>query len=280
MARSPKSAGAPAATKSPRAGAPPDPELGGKGERDQGVQVLARAAEMLRLLKVNPAGLTQAEIASHLSLARTTVHRIVNALSDEGLLEPSGSGSRLRLGHEIIHMAEAARNGLVTEIHPLLQSLSDEIGETVDLSVLERAQLTFVDQVVAPQRLRLVSVIGANFPLHCTANGKAILAALPTRTLDRLLGDRLPAFTPNTITSPDVLRRELDQIRTQGVAMDQEEHTVGICAVGVAMRGSPLGHAALSVPIPAQRFADKREVATKALLRTAARAEIVWRGEA
>ncbi|HEX7759374.1 MAG TPA: IclR family transcriptional regulator [Caulobacteraceae bacterium] len=266
--------------KGPRPLPSPETESGGKGERDQGVQVLARAAEMLRLLKVNPAGLTQAEIAGHLGLARTTVHRILNALADEGLVEPSGSGSRHRLGHEIIYMAEAVRSGLVTEIHPLLQNLSDEIHETVDLSVLERAQLTFIDQVVAPQRLRLVGVIGANFPLYCTANGKAILASLPPRTLDRMLPSRLEALTPNTITSPDALRRELDQVRKRGVAIDREEHSEGICAVGVALLGSPLGQAALSVPIPAQRFEEKREIAIEALLRTAKLADAIWRGDA
>jgi len=248
-----------------------------KPDRDGGVQVLARAAEILRLLKLAPGGMTQAEMAASLGLARTTIHRILSALAAEGLVEPGGAGSRFRLGAEILRMAEAARSALVTEIHPLLQALSRELDETVDLSVLERSQVTFIDQVVAAQRLRTVSVIGASFPLHCTANGKALLAAMSERDLERALPDELGAMTPNTITSLSALRQELDRIRAAGVAFDLEEHSLGIRAVGMALTNSPVGQAAISIPMPAQRFEQKKEAALAAMRRTISQIDAVWR---
>ena len=238
-------------------------------EREPGVQVLSRAAEILRLLKQSPGGLSQADIAHSVGLARTTVHRILNALADEGFVQPSGRSNRYRLGSEILRMADAARSSLITEIHPYLEQLSRDIDETVDFSVLDRSHMTFIDQVVSPQRLRAVSAVGTSFPLHCTANGKAVLATLGAAEGAKLLPDTLAAFTTNTITRADKLQDELKRVREQGFARDLEEHSLGICAVGVSLHGTPLGYAAISVPMPAQRFAEKEKSAVIGLNRTA-----------
>jgi DNA-binding IclR family transcriptional regulator len=255
------------------------PKGGAKEEREPGVQVLTRAIEILRLLKSAPGGLSQAELAVQIGLARTTVHRIVNALLGEGMIEVRGGSSRYRIGAEILRMAEAARSALVTDVHPRLQSLSREIDETVDLSVLDRANVTFIDQVVALQRLRAVSVVGASFPSHCTAPGKAMLSTLSTAEVNRLLPEQLARLTPHTINSLSSLHAELEQVRASGVAFDREEHTLGIAAVGVAVRGTPLGLVSISVPIPAQRFAEKRDETVAALLRTARQIELEWIGD-
>ena len=138
-------------------------------------------------------------MAARLGLARTTVHRLLNALAKEGLVQLSGQGGRDRLGVEILQMADAARSALISEAHPLLLRLSQDLEETVDLSILDRRSVTFVDQVVAAHRLRAVSAVGASFPLHCTANGKAILASLPLAEARRMLPDDLEVCTPNTI---------------------------------------------------------------------------------
>ena len=242
----------------------PDAMEEGAGDR-QGVQVLARAGDILRLLKVSLGGLTQAEMAARLGLARTTVHRLLNALAKEGLVQLSGQGGRYRLGVEILQMADAARSALISEAHPLLLRLSQELEETVDLSILDRRSVTFVDQVVATHRLRAVSAVGASFPLHCTANGKAILASLSLTEARRLLPDDLEACTPNTVRNREELLKQLDAVRKSGVAFDLEEHSLGICAVGVSIGATPIGAAALSVPIPLQRFEEKRKAAAEAL---------------
>ena len=243
----------------------PDAMEEGAGDR-QGVQVLARAGDILRLLKVSLGGLTQAEMAARLGLARTTVHRLLNALAKEGLVQLSGQGGRYRLGVEILQMADAARSALISEAHPLLLRLSQELEETVDLSILDRRSVTFVDQVVATHRLRAVSAVGASFPLHCTANGKAILASLSLTGGQAACCPTIwkPA-TLNTVRNREELLKQLDAVRKSGVAFDLEEHSLGICAVGVSIGATPIGAAALSVPIPLQRFEEKRKAAAEAL---------------
>ena len=224
---------------------------------EAGVQVVSRAAEILRLLKQNPEGLSQAELAAALGLARTTVHRIVAALAVEGLVEQAGPRGRHRLGFEILRMADAARLGIVSEIHPFLEALSREVDETVDLSIFDQGQASFIDQVVAPHRLRAVSQIGAAFPLATTANGKALLS---------LLSDVERAPFIAAAAQPERLIAELGRALDEGVAFDFEDHSLGVAAIGAALKTSPLGKAAISVPAPATRFAAKRDHIQRALL--------------
>ena len=146
--------------------------------RGSGIQVIARAAEMLRLLQAHPGGLNQAEIGERLGMARSTVSRILNALDDEGLVASRAARGRYRLGPEIARMASTVRRSVVIDVHPFMEELSRELEETVDLSILDGDRATFVDQVVSPHRLRAISAVGESFPLHCCANGKALLANL------------------------------------------------------------------------------------------------------
>jgi DNA-binding IclR family transcriptional regulator len=246
---------------------------GGTPERTNGVQVISRAVEILRVLQSAPGGLTQAEVANRIGLARTTVHRILNALEAEGLVAVAGPRGRYRLGPEIPRMADAARRALVTQLRPYLEQLSRQMNETVDLSVLDHHQATFVDQVVAPRRLRAVSAVGESFPLHCTANGKAFLAALHQSAWPTVLPPTLPALTSHTITSLESLTDELRLVRESGIAYDREEHTDGICAVGSVLHNVPGPLVAVSVPMPAQRFYGREDDLAEALLSFVQRVE-------
>lgn len=228
-----------------------------------GVQVIARAAEILRLLQAHPGGLSQAEIGERLGMARSTVSRILGALDDEGLVASRGARGPYRLGPEIARMAATVRLGVVMDVHPFLEELSRELEETVDLSVLDGDRVTFVDQVVSPHRLRAISAVGESFPLHCCANGKALLASLPP---EHALPSRLARLTDNTITTPAALRKELDRVRAEGVAYDREEQTEGVCAVGAVLPGVGEQLVAVSVPVPAQRFYRRESELADALL--------------
>lgn len=238
-----------------------------------GIQVIARAAEILRALGSAPDGLTQADVADHVGLARSTIHRLLRALEEEGLVEAAEPRGRYRLGPEIGRYADSARRGLLASIHPLLEELSQEVDETVDLSVLDRGVATFVDQVVAPHRLRAVSAVGESFPLHCTANGKAFLSLMAPDELVRVLAGPLARLTPQTITDPAALQRELRQVRAAGVAYDREEHTEGICAVGALLRGLMGVPVAVSIPLPTQRSRGREEFLADRLLAWTERVE-------
>ena len=240
-----------------------------------GIQVIARSAEILRTLRTAPAGLTQAEVGERIGLARSTVHRLLNALREEGLVDSVGRRGRYRLGPEISRMAEAAWRGTLDDVHPLLEELSSEVGETADLSILNQGSVTFVDQVVAPRRLRAVSTVGESFPLHCTANGKAFLASLEPGTLAKTLPASLDRLTPNTITDAAALHRELDLVRESGIAYDRQEHTAGVCAVGAVLGPVTGVSVAVSIPLPVQRFYGRQQALADALRDWLARVQTV-----
>lgn len=216
------------------------------------VQVIARAASILGALGDSPGGLSLAQIARMTTLSRSTVHRIVVALCKQDYVRSTDSG--YQLGSALLRLAEASRSNFELDLTPFLVELSRELRETVDLSQLTGQTVTFVNQVIAMRRLRAVSGIGISFPLYCTAPGKAILAALGPAATKRLLPERFERFTPSTHPDLASLERELDEVRRTGIAYDREEHTLGICAIGMALQASDQNWYAVSVPLPAQRF--------------------------
>lgn len=227
----------------------------------QGIQAIARAGTVLRALERAPGGVGLSELAQAVGLPKSTVHRLVTALSREELVQSDAEG-RIGLGAGVQRLAAAGRSTLPARARPALETLAGQLGETVDMSVLHGSSMRFVDQIAGTHRLQAVSAVGEDFPLHCTANGKALLAALERERALALLPSRLSRRTAATITSRARLARELDAVRLAGVAFDREEHSEGICAVGAAILapGGPVG--ALSVPVPAARFArHEREYA-------------------
>ena len=231
------------------------------------IQVINRAAKILRAIRTS-GSLGLSDLARQVKLPLSTVHRIVASLESEGLLAATGSDGRIRLGLDLLSLGAAVHVDLRRMIHPFMESLSQEIDETVDLSLLDGDCIVFVDQVTRSQRLQAVSGVGIEFPLHCTANGKALLAALPTSEVNRLLPERLPLFTPHTITTRALLLDELARVRVEGCAFDREEHTLGICAVGALIHG-PLGmQASISIPVPSVRFYGSENRFQAALLQT------------
>jgi DNA-binding IclR family transcriptional regulator len=166
-------------------------------------------------------------------------------------------------------------------ILPYMKQLSEEIGETVDLSVRDGDMMVFIDQIAAEnQRLMAISAAGHAFPIHTCANGKAVLAGMDEDKLDALLTRPLKAFTKTTIASKQKLKKELASIREAGFAIDAEEHQEGICAVG-AQISAPDGQVfALSVPVPSVRFYGNENRLAKKLIQYCRTIEKALGGEA
>jgi DNA-binding IclR family transcriptional regulator len=230
------------------------------------VQVIARAAAILRALEDQPAGLSLGQIAQRVNLARSTVQRIVGALAAEKLLIAASPTGRVRLGPTILRLATSVQTDFVAIVRPFLVRLSHDLKETVDLAAIKRDHLVFIDQVIGSQRLRAVSAVGESFPLYCTANGKAYLAEIDDDAVADLIGTSYEARTPHTLTTLGELLEELRTIRKTGVAFDREEHTLGICAAGVVLRDLLGNHVAISVPVPGQRFYDHQGAIADKLL--------------
>lgn len=228
-----------------------------------GIQAIARAGRVLRALESAPEGRTLSALAAEVGLPKSTVHRLVAALAAEELVA-TGSGGEIRLGGGLARLGAASRQGLRHELRPVLAALREEVDETVDLAVLDGSSVRFVDQLPAEHRLRAVSAVGVAFPLHNTANGKALLAALPEDTAATLL--------PPGLEGRARLAKELEEVRRTGVAFDRDEHTEGISAVGAAVVDATGPVAAISIPVPTARFARDEARYADAMRRAAATA--------
>lgn len=237
-----------------------------------GIQVIARAATIMRALEHRPDGLSLGELAHAVDLPRSTVQRIVDALNKEGLVIGASATSGVRLGPALLTLATATRFHIAEASRKTLEALSKECGETADLSLLDQDKVVFIDQVAGRHRLAAVSAVGVSFPLHSSANGKAILAAMSDVDLEKLKR-RIPltAVTPRTLTSWDRLYEELQVIRREGLAYDREENSPGISAVAMSIKGPSGELGAISLPVPTQRFALVEKLLSDALLRHCSR---------
>lgn len=237
-----------------------------KSERG-GIQVIARAAAVLRALRDNQTGMSLGQIAERVGLARSTVQRIVAALQTERLVISDSNGGGLRLGPELHALADAAQYNIVEHCRLLLTELTQKTGETADLSVLRGGGMIFLDQVPGTHRLRTVSSVGEVFPLTTTANGRACLAQMPIEQATKLIQNE---WDRNGIDGDLVaLQQELATIRETGLAYDLDDHTSGICAIGLAFRDWAGDLHAISVPVPSTRYAQTKTLVEAALLRTA-----------
>jgi len=246
-------------------------------ERDSGgVQVIARVGQLLRALEGEPWGLTLTQLASQLSLPRSTVHRLVGALVAEQLLVSAPAAGRVRIGPEFIRIATSSRLELRQQVDPLMKQIFDVTGETVDLSVLEGDQVRVLYLIPTQHQLRAIADVGAAFPLHCSSKGKALLAAMDDEEIDAVLPKSLKRYNERTITTRAALLAELREIRETGIAYDLQEHVPGICAAAIAAQdpfGAPF---AISIPIPSQRFATAKATISKALLEVRAELHAVF----
>ena len=240
---------------------------GGMSARDRdgagGIQVIARAAAILRVLRDDPGGLSLGQIADRAGLPRSTVQRIVGALADERFVLSSGSGG-IRLGPDIAALSTAAQGSIVEACRAPMAALAARLGETVDLSVLRGDRMVFLAQVPGTHRLRAVSAVGDGFPLTDTANGRAALAALEPAAALALA--RAEWAARGLRPDADGLGERLDAIRRTRVAADIDEHTAGISALGMAFADASGAIHAVSVPVPSSRFARLREDVAMALI--------------
>ncbi|WP_052572572.1 IclR family transcriptional regulator [Holophaga foetida] len=232
------------------------------------IQVVARAADILFVLARHRDGLTLAALAQIMDLPRSTVQRIVKTLEESNLVIAASAKSGFRLGPALTLLANSVRPfDLVTMIHPFLVRLASETGETVELSILSHGSAVVVAQIHGTHALRVTSAVGSSLPLHGTAIGKAMLAALPEHELEALRRQMpLKPLTKNTIVTWEDMDRELASIRGTRVAFDREENIVGICSLGVAMEGYEGEMAAVSVLVPTRRFKANQEALAKAIL--------------
>ncbi|MGQ9778952.1 MAG: IclR family transcriptional regulator [Bacillota bacterium] len=243
-------------------------------EEAPSVRSVKRALQILSLFNPNKMEWGITEMSRALGVAKSVVHRLVTTFEQEGFLVQNPENGKYRLsiklfelGSLVITTMDLRRIAL-----PLVEELSRRCGETVHVGILDGTDVISIEEAETVHTLRPAIFIGKRAPLYCTAIGKALLAFLPKAERKRIIGlIRFTRFTPNTITDPESLEKELAAVRMRGYAVDDEEHDIGVRCVGVPILGRQ-GDAVASVSIsgPSVRITrEKIPVLAEELKRTA-----------
>lgn len=228
-------------------------------ERAGGIQVIARAAAILRALEGQEKGLSLGQIAKRVALPRSTVQRLVDALEAEELVSTRGPGGGVRLGMAVVRLAASIEASITTIAKPYMEALSHRVDESVNLSVLRGGESMLLDQAHSDHPFRVVARVGLMMPAYAVAGGKALLATLTDEEVEARLGREFEPCTPRTLTTLPSLRAALAEVRRTGFSYDLEEYVEGICAVATCFRDVRGGAYALSISAPAQRFLPRKE---------------------
>jgi len=229
----------------------------GRNAQPDGSPVVARALQLLETVAAADRPLALPELCALLDLPKATTHRLCQQLEGCGYVvrEPGGRhytpGARLlRVGFNVL------RSGLTAERHQILAALVDAIGETCNFTTLNGQEIMYLDRVEARWPLRLHFEIGSHVPVHCTASGKILLAAMKPQERRRMIDAvGLSPYTPHTITSRAAFEAELALTAQQGYSLDREEFLLGMLAIAVpvvAPDGSVV--AAVACHAPSVRF--------------------------
>jgi IclR family transcriptional regulator, acetate operon repressor len=226
-----------------------EPESGSVTSVDNALWLLQLVAER-QALRV-------AEAAELLGVARSTAHRLLNALRRRGFVMQDRPNGAYRPGPALNEIGVAAINRIDIRrvARPVLEELQEQTQETASLAVLEGTTIRFVDCVESARSVRVGNRTGVVRQAHASAVGKAILAELPLAELERRYPTgELAASTAVSMTDRAALLEQLGEIRAQGYALNWEESSDGVSAVAVALRdtaGTPL--AALGIAAPSSR---------------------------
>ena len=226
-----------------------------------GTALLGKACDILEIVGHSPGTVGQAALAEKTGIPRATLYRILAALISRGLLRSDPLSQNYTLGFNFLELAQNAwsSSDLAAIASVELRRLRDLTGETSYLAVQEGSHVLALGRFESAHDRRSNARLGALKPMHCTSQGKAILAYLSQSQLDQVLGAELAAFTDNTITDADQLKANLAIVRARGYAIDDEEIVLGTRCVGAAIRdpdGRPV--AAISVAGPTFRMHPER----------------------
>src|SRR5690606_10440794 len=234
-------------------------------QKHGGIQVIARAAAIMRVLGANPQGLSLGAIAQQVELPRSTVQRIVNALETEELAESMGGNRGFRLGPELGRLIYQTQIDIISAVRPLLEELSTQLQESVLLCGLEHDQVIVIDRIVAERELRVVFPVGIlRVPIHTTASGKAFLASMTNDQVRTLLPEVLASKTTKNGDKKSLLA-ELDEIRQTGIATEFDQYIEGMAGFSVALE-TRFGCFAITAVLPSSRAGKATPEVKQALL--------------
>jgi IclR family transcriptional regulator, acetate operon repressor len=227
------------------------------------IESVDRAMVLLLALEGSE-GLGVVQASKLLGVSRSTAHRMLSILQYRGLARQDPRTRAYLAGPALLRSGLAAVRDLDARAfaRPMLERIVAAVGETAHLVVLQWPLVFFLDSVEGSYLVRAATRPGTSLLAHCTAAGKALLAALPPERLDSLLADtKLERLTPRSVVSKSTLRRQLDEARTHGYAVSDGEAELGLRAVG-AVIPQPVERLSVDVAVgvggPEFRMTDER----------------------
>ncbi|MGQ0524282.1 MAG: IclR family transcriptional regulator [Betaproteobacteria bacterium] len=227
-------------------------------EAKSSIQVIERMMHLLDALAGHSAPINLKQLAAQTGLHPSTAHRILAVMVDNRLVDRVEPGT-YRLGIRLLELGNLVKSRISVrqEALPYMQKLHQQLGETVNLSVRHADEVVYVERTAAGNSMmRVVQIIGARAPLHITAVGKIFLSDDgPEKSRQYMQRTGLPRYTENTLTDAQRLARELEQIRAQGYALDNQEAEKGVSCIGAGIYNDE-GRlvAGLSVSAPSDRL--------------------------
>ena len=226
------------------------------------VQSLVRAFSILDALRVADEGMTLTEIAGSARLPRSTTHRLLATMNALRYVEFDPAGSRwmvglqaFALGASFMKTRDVARLG-----RPIMRSLMIDAGETVNIGSASADGLAYIAQLRAAHDQGVGIPTGAMMPLNTTASGKALLAFGSDTRKDAFLGSAiLSRETEASCVRTDAFANELERVRSQGYAVDDQEHRIGLrCIAAPVFDSAGKARLALSISGSIARLPDQR----------------------
>lgn len=223
----------------------------------QPLRTVVNALALLHAFEINEEWIGVRELGRKLKLNGASVHNLLSTLAGAGFVEQDPNTRKYRLGLGLVKVAgiKLAQLDIVSLAAPVLKELSNTTGETITLSVLYGDDLLYLAKVESAQPVRVSSRVGGSAPIHCSANGKALLAFRPDAEIERLLARPLQRYTDATVTDPLKIKEDLGRIRAQGFATDFGAYLDGVHAVAAPVRNAQGAVvASIGVIAPASRM--------------------------
>lgn len=214
---------------------------------------LEKGLLVLRELAVSGGGVSAGQLAAAAGLNRTTVYRLCEVLERGDWVTSSSDGesTRFDLGAAALGLAVLIGNKYDTQarLQPVISELSQVLGETVHVGVLDHREVTHVARALPASGVSVAARLGSREHAHCAALGKVLLATLPDSTVGELYPDEnLPVRTAHSIATRTALLLELAKIRSAGYAVDDEEGQLGVKCVAAPVFASG-GRAVLAISV-------------------------------
>lgn len=235
------------------------------------VRTLSRGLEILELFADDDAELSQTEIAARCGLPMPTIHRLVKTLVTHEFLEPVAGGRNYRIGAAVLRLAVPliARSDPAAVVRRNLRTIAETTGETANLATLVGSSVLYLDGVAGVRILTPHVTIGLRLAAYNTAIGKALLAQLDDAEVVARLGEGpYPQTTEQTAAAWPDLKKRLDLVRKDGIAISDEEFEVGLFSVAIALPAQSDGTPrAINISLPVTRATPEFRSTATTLLR-------------